>query len=193
MSATLTYEITAQVLPNRYTAVVRGEMPADELPAWLAGVYRTVHDYLGRVGVAPAGPPFARYAFLGHVVAAEAGVPVPHEIAGDGVVEPSTLPAGEAAVTSHYGPYEDVEKAYLACHIWLDNHGYRPAGPHWEVYHTDPNAEPDPARWRTDVVVPFRGAHCVKGDINVVVRATPSAGGRGRFPGIPARTRAGRR
>jgi effector-binding domain-containing protein len=158
MNATLSYEITNQVLTDQYTAVVRGEMPPDELPAWLAAVYRTVQDHLTRIGVSPAGPPFARFAFLIDVVAAEAGFPVPKEIPGDGVVEPSTLPDGQAAVTVHWGPYEDLEKAYLACRIWLDNHGYEPAGPHWEVYYTDPFAEPDPARWRTDVVVPYHTA-----------------------------------
>ena len=156
MNATLSNEITTQVLTDRYTAVVRDELPADELPAWLAGVCRTVRDYLTRTGVPPIGPPFARYAFLGPVVAVEAGFPVPREIPGDGLVEPSTLPDGQAAVTVHWGPYEDLEKAYLACRHWLDSHGYEPAGPHWEVYHTDPFAEPDPARWRTDVVVPYR-------------------------------------
>lgn len=157
-STALTYEITSRILTDRYTAVVRGEMPAEELPGWLAGVYRTVHTYLTRTGVAPTGPPFARFTFLGDVVAAEAGFPVPHEIPGDGLVQPSTLPDGRAAVTTHWGRYEDVDKAYRACLGWLDEHGYRPAGPHWEVYHTDPTAEPDPARWRTDVVVPYRSA-----------------------------------
>ena len=62
----------------------------------------------------PVGPPFARFTFLGGVVAVEAGFPV----AGDSRERPT-------------------------------------AGPHWEVYYDDPNAEPDPSRWRTDVVVPY--------------------------------------
>ncbi len=156
MNATLTYVITTRVLTDRYTAVVRGEMPSDELPAWFAGVYRTVQDYLARTGTAAAGPPFARHTVVGDVVAVEAGFPVPHEIAGDGLVEPSTLPDGPAAVTTHWGSYDGLGRAYLACRAWLDNHGCEPAGPHWEVYYTDPFAEPDPTRWRTDVVVPYR-------------------------------------
>src|SRR5262245_20344403 len=158
MNPTLTYDITEQVLTTRYTAVVRAELPADELPAWLAGVYRAVPDYLTKLGVDPIGPPFARFALLGCLVAVEAGFPVPREIPGDGLVGPSMLPDGKAAVTTHRGGYEGVERAYQACRDWLDRHGFVPAGPHWEVYHTDPATEPDPARWRTDVVVPFRVA-----------------------------------
>jgi effector-binding domain-containing protein len=156
MMTTLSQEITTTALSSRYTAVVRGEMPADELPAWLSTVFGRVYDYLVREGIYPAGPPFARFTFLGHLVAVEAGFPVPREIPGDGVVEPSRLPAGPAAVTSHYGRYEDLEEVHLACRAWLDDHGYQPAGPHWEVYYTDPRREPDPARWRTDVFAPFR-------------------------------------
>jgi effector-binding domain-containing protein len=54
------------------------------------------------------------------------------------------------------GSYESLDRAYAAVHRWLDDEGYAPAGPHWEVYFTDPAAEADPARWRTDIVVPYR-------------------------------------
>jgi effector-binding domain-containing protein len=153
---TLTYEISVRALVDQYTAVVRREMPREELYGWLAEAFQAVHAYLERSGVDPTGPPFARFTFLGDTVAAEAGFPVPHEVAGEGSVEPSTLPDGHAAVATHMGSYGDLDKAYLAIHIWLDTRGYLPAGPHWEVYHTDPTTEVDPTRWCTDVVVPYR-------------------------------------
>jgi hypothetical protein len=31
-----------------------------------------------------------------------------------------------------------------------------PTGVHWEVYYADPAENPGPARWRTDVVIPYR-------------------------------------
>jgi effector-binding domain-containing protein len=170
MSTILTYGISTQVLTDRCTAVVRAELPADELPAWLADAFPTVHGYVTRERIDPAGPPFARLAFLGKMVAVEAGFPVPHEVPGDGTVEPSTLPDGLAAVTTHWGRYEDVEKAYLACRIWLDNHGFEPAGPHWEIYRTDSKAEPDPARWRTDVVVPYHAGTACGTHVGATVR-----------------------
>jgi effector-binding domain-containing protein len=153
---TITYEVTSRTLAREFTAVVRGEMPPDELGGWLAGVFKTVYDYLLDLGVEPIGAPFARYTFLADTIAVEAGLRVPDEIPGDGVVEPSALPGGAAAVTIHMGNYAHLDKAYGAVHRWLDDHGYAPAGPHWEVYFTDPTEEPDPARWRTDLVVPYR-------------------------------------
>jgi hypothetical protein len=86
-------DIEKSILNGTHTAVVCGEMPRDELPAWLAGVLSTVRDYLRGVGVPRTGPPFARYTFLGDTVRVEAGFPVARYISGDGLVEPSTLPA----------------------------------------------------------------------------------------------------
>src|SRR5690606_31659672 len=153
---TITYQVTDRVLPEQDTAVVRGEMPVHEMAIWLAEAYRDVVEYLVRTNVTPSGPPFARFTFLNDTVAVEAGFPVPHEVAGDGAVEPSRLPGGPAAVTVHIGRYEELDKAYEAVNRWLAEHGRAQAGPHWEVYHTDPNAEPDPTAWRTEVVVPYR-------------------------------------
>jgi AraC family transcriptional regulator len=153
---TITYDIVERSVPAQYTAVVRGEMPADQLSTWLAETYQSVAGYLARAGIAPAGPPFARYTFLADAVAIEAGFPVGFEVPGESVVEPSVLPGGPVAVTTHMGRYEDLEHAYQAVLGWLRARGRVPTGPHWEVYFTDPNAEPDPTRWRTDVVVPYR-------------------------------------
>jgi effector-binding domain-containing protein len=155
---TLVYDINRRNLADRFTAVCRSEMPAPALPGWLASAFHAVADYLNRAQLEPTGPPFARFTFLDDMVAVEAGFPVREEIPGADPVEPSTLPDGPAAVTTHIGRYEDLDRAYAAIHKWLDAHGYAAAGPHWEVYHTDPNAEPDPTRWRTDIVQPYRTA-----------------------------------
>jgi effector-binding domain-containing protein len=153
---TTTTEIADRMLVGQYTAVVRGEMQREEMPGWLSNAYRTVGAYLGRAHVSPTGPPFARFTFLDDLVAVEAGFPVAQEIPGEGAVEPSTLPDGPAAVTTHFGRYEELEAAYQAVHRWLDDHGLVPASPHWEIYFTDPHADPDPSTWRTDLVVPYR-------------------------------------
>ena len=59
-------------------------------------------------------------------------------------------------MTTHHGRYEDLEDAYAAARRWLTVHGRAPIGAHWEVYYTDPSVEPDPTRWRTEVVMPYR-------------------------------------
>jgi AraC family transcriptional regulator len=38
----------------------------------------------------------------------------------------------------------------------MKSQGLEPAGAPWEVYVTDPGAEPDPSKWRTDIFFPVR-------------------------------------
>jgi len=60
-----------------------------------------------------------------------------------GRVAPSSLPAGQVAVTVHRGPYADLGSAHRAVLDWCAAQGRRPAGPRWEVYgpHRDDPAE----------------------------------------------------
>jgi AraC family transcriptional regulator len=150
------YRTNVQVLSDRLTAVVRGEITPEALADWLEDAFDAVRRHLRVVGIAPAGPPFARFTVLGDVVAVEAGLPVTQEVPGDGQVEPSILPNCCAAVTTHWGPREDLHQAYEAVRVWLARQGCAPAGPHWEVYYLDPGVEADPRRWHTEIVVPYR-------------------------------------
>lgn len=156
------YEIRACQLTARHTAVVRGELSPAELPGWRAGVYRTVFTYLHHTGTAPAGPPFARLTHIRGLVAVEAGFPVLDDldeldkIDRGGPVQASMLPAGPAAVTTHTGDHRDLDAAYRAVRDWLDARSHRPAGPPWQTYLTDASSQPEPTRWRTEIVVPYR-------------------------------------
>jgi effector-binding domain-containing protein len=153
-----TYQIRRASLTRQPTAVMRDELPVARLGPWLATCYRTVSAYLQDQGMVAVGPPFARFTFLGETAAVEAGFPVDREIDGNGQVEPSALPGGPVAMTTHLGRYEDLEEAYNSIREWIDDRGYAAAGPHWEVYFSDPAAESDPTHWRTDVVAPYRAA-----------------------------------
>jgi AraC family transcriptional regulator len=153
---TVTYEIRDQFLAERHTAVVRAEVARNRLPEWLRAGFRDVAQYLRGRGVRPAGPPFARYAVLGDVVAVEAGFPVAERVPGKGRVLPSRLPGGRAVVTSHVGWHDGREDAYVALRQWLMQRRRTPDGARWEIYHVDPTNDPDPARWQADVVVPYR-------------------------------------
>lgn len=153
---TMTLDISTRILPLQYTAVMRGEVRPAEMSRWLTRTYHTVSDYLRRTRTAAVGPPFARYTYLADVVAVEAGFPVASEVQGEGQVEPSTLPAGDAAVATHRGRFDELDRTYQGVRGWLDHHGLVAAGAHWEVYYTEPYVTHRPEHWRTAVVVPYR-------------------------------------
>ncbi len=105
-------------------------------------------------GIAPAGPPFARYTLAGDGrFDVEAGVAVTGRVEPEGRVEASALPAGPAAVTLHEGPYDTVAAAYEAVTAWIEAHGGTPLEMGWEHYLNDPTAGEVP---RTEVVIPYR-------------------------------------
>ena len=150
----MTHHIEDRTLTAQDTAVIRSSMPDAHVPAWLAGVYAEIHRYLTEQGLRVSGPPFARYAVRGDIVDVEAGFPVPAPVPGGRRVTPSRLPGGRAAVASGHGRREDL--AYHAVAGWLKQQAAEPAGAYWEVYYTNPSAQPDTASWGTDLVAPYR-------------------------------------
>jgi effector-binding domain-containing protein len=70
-------------------------------------------------------------------------------------VGPASLPGGKAASVVHLGPYETIADTYASLQEWLLATGHGELGPMWEVYWTDPESEPDPSAWRTEIVVPL--------------------------------------
>ena len=68
---------------------------------------------------------------------------VPHVEVGVELLQPcrltgrvvaSTLPAGQAAMTVHRGPYAGLAEAHQAVRDWCAAQGRQPAGPRWEIY-----------------------------------------------------------
>jgi len=155
------YAIEDRSLTDQPTMVIHGKVKLQDIPRFLGRVYSTVERQVHESGAHMVGDPFARYRPLDsqyREFEIEAGVPVLVAAAGHGEVGASHLPAGAAAVTFHTGPYERMEPAYEAIGTWLQERGLAADGPAWEVYHTDPDAQPDPATWRTEIVQPYRAA-----------------------------------
>jgi effector-binding domain-containing protein len=120
-----------------------------ELFAWLAA-----RD------IRPAGAPFTKYNVIdmSRGLEIEIAAPVDTAIAGDGRIKASALPAGRYAPLRHFGGFDGLMAATGALPDWISAQGL--AGDtdedgHWaarlEIYHTDPRAEPDKAKWETEI------------------------------------------
>ena len=83
-------------------------------------------------------------------------MPVAAPLDGSGRIQASELPAGTVATVTHMGPYDALPQAWSALTEWMEAQGLEPAGAPWEVYMTDPGAEPDQSKWRTDIFFPVR-------------------------------------
>ncbi len=152
-----TYEIETRTLIEQETAVECATVRVADIGPWLAKAFNEVASYLGRKGAGPAGMPFARYHHTSDDrFEVEAGFPASTPTNGEGEIEPSELPGGLAAVTVHVGPYDAMEPAYAALRTWVHAHGGEPVGDAWEVYFSDPDTDPDPSTWRTEIFQPYR-------------------------------------
>lgn len=78
----------------------------------------------------------------------EVGVQVTGAFAPAGHVVASTLPGGLVATATHTGPIGTIGDTHRAVCEWSHEHGYRLAGPHWEIY-----GDPDPSTGDFDVDV----------------------------------------
>lgn len=134
------------------TAVVRATLTVSELPAFFGRAFSSVAAVLSARGTPPNQAPFAYYPRLpGATIEVEAGFPVAAPIAASGEVVPSQLPAGTIARATHIGSYGQLTETYTALADWAAIQELALSGPMWEVYLSDPQLEPDPSTWRTDI------------------------------------------
>ena len=144
-------------LGQQITAVSAGTVDLPEIGPWISAAFGRVAAALGAQGVAPVGPPFARYFPVGnHRFHVEAGFPTdrPVEPDEDGVA-PSTLPAGPVAVTVHVGPYDGVSEAYARIATWAEQHGTTTSTDPWEIYLSVRTERRDHSTWRSEFFVPL--------------------------------------
>ena len=147
--------IEVHELHPREVAVIRVEVPVSGLQGAIDEAIGEITARMAEAGVETEGPPFTRYLqFDGDHVRAEIGVPVWRPAPHVGHVYPAQLPGGRVASIVHAGPYDGISHTYERMTAWLAEMGVQATGPMWEVYWSDPAAEPDPATWRTEILVP---------------------------------------
>lgn len=141
------------------TAVVRATIPVSEIPSFLGHAYETVLRVLASQGIAPSGEPFTYYpAAPTATVELEAGFPVAAAPHPEGEVVTGELPGGMVATGTHVGPYDKMADTYNLLMAWIAEQGFAPAEGMWEIYQTDPQREPDPTKWRTQIFWPVTAA-----------------------------------
>lgn len=150
-------KIELRVLAAHRTATLREEVAQTQLSEAMGRIFQAVNETLSKEGIEAASAPFARYHSFGDTVDLEAGVIVTAPFEGDGDVKPGELPGGPAAIAIHAGSYETLSATYDAMQRWLEaNPAQEPNGGPWELYITDPSAEPDPNKWLTEVIFPLK-------------------------------------
>lgn len=133
-------------------AIVRRRARQNELPRVVPEACGTVWNALKAMGI-KGGRHVAVYrGDPKQQLDVEIGAEVPAAIAGHGEVVGSTLPAGEVATTTHFGPYNQLGAAHQAVQDWCKANNRTPIEPSWEVYgHWVDEWNKDPSKIRTDI------------------------------------------
>jgi hypothetical protein len=159
-----------------WVAAIRSIVAAEDVPDFMSDALALVATALREAGLAPAGPPFARYYASGpDGLDMATGFPVAEPFLGVSgalsplepgaveavpssvIVHPDELPAGPAAVATHVGSYQGLEAAWNALRERVDAMGRQLGDDPWEVYFIGPGSGVDEAEWRTELVWPLRG------------------------------------
>lgn len=80
-----------------------------------------------------------------------AGIPVARAGKASGIVYPKKYGNERALVTLHFGSYESMARTYRILEEYMDAQEMESKGEVMEFYLTDPDEEPDTARWRTRI------------------------------------------
>ena len=149
-------KVEIKELKQQSTLVIRKSIKEGEIGAAFGVIFPKIGQFLGTKGIAPLGPPIAKYLkHEGGVFEVEAGFPVPEGTKGEGDIVAGSLPAGKAAAVTHLGPYEKLSKTYELLHKWLQDNKKETSGPVWEVYVSDPTTA-KPEEIRTDIFKPIK-------------------------------------
>lgn len=147
-----------QLEPQEALAI-RGVVARDEIGGFLGEAFQEVASTAQESGLVITGPPFAYYPEPpGDSITVDAGFPVSSPADPSGRARRLVLPGGAVVIATHVGHYDAIAQSYEDLERWVGDRGLTPGTSAWETYVTDPDDEPDPARWRTVIHCPLTGA-----------------------------------
>lgn len=153
--------IEATTMPPMKIMTISDSCYESEISMRLGMLYGEIGAEMNKQGLTQAGAPFGIY----HVVTTkdtvmyfrfEAGIQIDKPGKSNGRVEYKETTGGNVVKGLHYGPYDKTPTSHDQLSKWILANGKTVTGSPWEVYVTDPGAEPDPAKWLTEIYYPIQ-------------------------------------
>jgi DNA-binding transcriptional MerR regulator len=132
------YDVVIKTVPPVLVASRRVRIPTnDQVPMYLGPAFMETYDYVRQQGAKDTGPCFAVWHSPADVYTdedAEAVVPINRSLPGTDRVKIYELPETQVAAVVHHGDFSDFTQGHTALLQWIENNGYRIAGPYREIY-----------------------------------------------------------
>ena len=144
---------------------IRKTVPMKEIPALLPPLIPQIAKWMADHDIKPTGPEFFNYLSMDkdNNIVSEVGYPVESKVQAEGDVVSDDFPAGHYAHLTYTGDYKFMMDAHKGLDKFIAENGFKeerslgapdfPHGVRTEVYLTDPDVEPDPAKWITEIYV----------------------------------------
>ena len=146
------YTVEEVEYPAKTFAAIRKMIPMSEMQTFFAESYAAISAGIGKAGARMTGIPCAFYYewdMQNGQTELAAAIPVNRSVSSD-ELQTIQIPARRAFKVDYYGPYGEASApAHMALDLYLAQRGLEQVSPVIEEYVTDPQTEPDPARWLT--------------------------------------------
>ncbi|MCF2490834.1 GyrI-like domain-containing protein [Dyadobacter sp. CY347] len=135
-----------------------------DIPHELPPLIPEVKQYMLEHDIEAAGPDFFLYKSMDESgeLDCEAGFSVSQAAEGNGHIVPGIFPAGNYASIIYTGDFKDMMEAHVALENYIVQQGLKEKsttlegrtewGGRTEFYLVDPELEPDPEKWQTEIV-----------------------------------------
>jgi len=137
---------------------IKDSCTVDGFSAKFEEIYSSISAYMQKMKTDASGSPFCVYYNWNPngIINFEAGIPVSNSISGKGRIVLSELSGGNTVMVSYFGAYENSGMAHDAIDRYLKEKNKKCVGAPWEIYVTDPENEPDTAKWETQIYYPVQ-------------------------------------
>lgn len=141
-------------LPGHPYVAIPATVSMREIPHVLPALIPQVLEWAEKNGNQQVGPVFFRYLKMaGEMLEVEVGVPTKNALKGDATVKPGAMPGGRYATVTFMGHYNNLPQVHAQLEQWGKEQGLKVMGNRVEYYPTDPDTEPNPDKWQTDIIV----------------------------------------
>ncbi len=136
---------------------MHAEASTEELPSTFERIFPAVFAALTEQGVTDMGHVLAVYHTMdANQMSLSAGMEIGDDVEPQAPLELLEIPGGDAIKAEHYGPYDQLHVTHESIWGYVQEIGRAPNGGPIERYITDPEAEPDPSKWLTEIYLPLQ-------------------------------------
>ncbi|NIJ54422.1 GyrI-like domain-containing protein [Dyadobacter arcticus] len=156
-------------LPERPYLVIQKSVHQRDIPNILPPLIPEVKEWMNHHRIEPAGVDFFHYKSMNvqGEMGCEVGFTVHALVQGDGRIVGGAFPAGTYASIVYTGDFKNMMEGHMALESWIKTQGLKEKtttseglvewGGRTEFYLIDPDNEPDPNKWQTEIMFLLQG------------------------------------